>query len=207
MIHIIGNSHVNTFSGLPHLSRKESATKYFKLHYIGATTARYMYKVSHMKVHKALRKINVNDWIIPLAGEVDCRFHIPLQADKQKVSDSEMVDDFIEGFMETYDFIKELGYKIISFGCHPSTTEDHNMDSLDKPVYGSPERRNNIALLWNKRLKEESDKRNIPYFDIYKYLVNGGNETNMDYYIDYCHLNGEKVFNFLINEIEELGCV
>ena len=75
------------------------------------------------------------------------------------------------------------------------------MESLQKPIYGDVKRRNNISLLWNKRLKEESDKRGIPYFDIYKYLVDKNNITNMDYYLDYCHLNGKKVYSMIISEL------
>ena len=202
MIHIIGNSHVNTFSNLPYLERSKSNSRLFNLHCIGATTARYMYKVSKEKIDASLKHINIKkDYIIPLAGEVDCRFHIPLQADKKKVSDKVMTDLFIDGFMETYAYLLSLGYKLISFGCHPSTTENHNMESLQKPIYGDVKRRNNISLLWNKRLKEESDKRGIPYFDIYKYLVDKNNITNMDYYLDYCHLNGKKVYDMILSEL------
>ncbi len=201
-IHIIGNSHVNTFSGYPYLSRDKSKGDRFVLHHMGAVTARYMHKVHSGSLAHYLKTVNKEtDYVILMAGEVDCRFHIPLQADRKKTSDGAMTEIFIKGFMEAIDFVSSQGYKQIVFGCHPSTTEDHNMSKLDRPIYGSPERRNNIALIWNELLELESLKRDLPYFDIYKHLTDNNNRTNMDYFIDYCHLNSEMVMGYILFEL------
>lgn len=210
MIHVIGNSHVNTFSMAHSLTRDKSNSELFKLKCLGPVTARYLYDVHLNKIDKYLAHVDKeNDYIILMAGEVDCRFHIPLQADrknkkKKKTPDTEMVDIFMEGFMKTYDYLLGLGYKLVSFGTHPSTTEDTSMTNLRRPIYDKPERRNNISVMWNTALERESKKRNIPYFSIYHYLVNSKNQTNMDYYLDYCHLNGYQVFGFIITEIKKL---
>jgi hypothetical protein len=206
MIHILGNSHVNTFSNWDSLSRIESSHKSFKLHHIGPVTARYGYDVHLNKINAVLVGIRrKKDYIIPMAGEVDCRMHIGLQADRRKMLDKEMVDIFMEGFMKWYDYMLGLRYRLISFGVHPSTTEDHDMSDIYRPIYGDMERRNKISRLWNKKLKEESKLRNIPYFDIFDYVVNENDKTNMEFYLDYCHLNSSLVIPYIEKELKAIG--
>lgn len=206
MIHILGNSHVNTFSNWDSLSRIECSHKSFKLHHIGAVTARYGYDVHFNKINAVLAGLRrKKDYIIPMAGEVDCRMHIGLQADRKKKSDEEMVELFMEGFMKWYDYMIGLRYRLISFGTHPSTTEDHDMSDIMRPIYGNMYRRNKITLMWNERLEHESKLRDVPYFSIYRYLVNEDNKTNMEFFLDYCHLNSSLVMPFIEKELNKIG--
>ena len=206
MIHVIGNSHVSTFSNCNFVSKEESKGD-FKLHYIGTLTAKYYLKKYSNKLNAVLKNISESDYVIPIAGEVDCRFHIPLQADRKKIKDKYMTMEFMWGYMEVFDYLLNLGYKPIAFGTHPTTTEKHDISDINRPIYGDMIRRNNISNLWNELLEEESQKRGIPYFSIYGYLVNDKNETNMDYFLDYCHLNGEKVYPFIKEELCNLHLV
>jgi hypothetical protein len=205
MIHVVGNSHVNTFSNCPFVSRGEVKNDVFKLHHIGALTAKYMLRKYSNKINGVLKHIQKGSHIIPMAGEVDCRFHIPLQATRQKKNDEAMVSEFMKGYMEVFDYLISLGYKPIAFGTHPSTTEDHDMSNIMRPIHSSMERRNGISILWNEQLEQEAYTRNIPFISIYHYLVNGSNKTNMKYYLDYCHLNSSLVFEFILMELKKIG--
>ena len=205
MIHCIGNSHVNTFS------KKNSLDMNFKnelfcSHHIGPIIA-YNFTVNHLP--KVIDYCNNsvdknNDKIILCVGEVDCRFHLPYQADLQSKSDFDIVNQCVHRFFESYLILKSLGYSCISHGTHPTTTENHSMNSLDRPIYGNVNRRNNICNIWNDSLEQISISNNIPFFSIYKYLVDTDNITKMDYFLDYCHLNGELVKDFILQEISKI---
>lgn len=206
-IHVIGNSHVNTFSGYPYLSREESKYSFFKLYHLGPATAKYMNVKYGDQIKEMLKDVNKEtDYILPVAGEVDCRFHIPLQADRLKFDDATMTGEFMYEYMQVFKMLHWQGYKTIMFGCHPSTNDPHDMSDLSSPVYGSPERRYKIEQYWNNLLVRESNKKMIPYFDIFYELKNkNAITTKMEYYIDYCHLNSEMVMPLIIEKLKKIN--
>ena len=202
MIHCIGNSHVNNFSNHEKLSYVSNDSR-FSLHHIGPVIA-YNFLEHHMvSVYNILTNVDINnDYVCIVVGEVDCRLHLPLQADQQNKSDEIMVNECVDRLFSCYDDLINKGYKVFCVGTHPTTTKEHDMSSMDSPIYGNVERRNNICVLWNDRLKYLSDKKNIPFVSIYDKLVDENNITKMEYFQDYCHLNSFKVFNFILDELK-----
>lgn len=207
MIHCIGNSHVNTFSNSPHLNLI-FRNDFFCSHHIGPVTA-YSFRKKHLiKVWDYIYKsVSKTDYIIIIAGEVDCRLHLPQKADELKIPDETMVINCMKEFFPCIKEIKEKGFKILSFGTHPTTTQKHNMSDINNPIYSSPERRNNICLIWNKELQKLSIENNIPFFSIYNHLVNNKNQTLMEYFIDYCHIKGSLVYKFIIDKLKMLNVI
>ncbi len=201
MIHCVGNSHVNNFSNSEKLNMNFQ-NKYFKSYHIGPVTAYNFFENHIQSVNNMLNNIDkTNDWITIIVGEVDCRLHLPLQADRQNRLDSDVVNECINRFIRCYDILINNGYKVFCMGTQPSTTEGHNMNTADRPIYDSMERRNSICLLWDKYLKLECDKRNIKFISIYNYLVDENNITNMNYFQDYCHLIGSKSYPLIVDEL------
>ena len=92
MIHLIGNSHVNTFSNDSKLNMSFE-NDIFKSHHIGPVIAYNFYEHHMNSVRNIINNIQKNDYISLIVGEVDCRIHLPLQADKQNKTDYEIVDE------------------------------------------------------------------------------------------------------------------
>jgi hypothetical protein len=183
MIHCIGNSHVRAFSA-----------SNIAAHHIGPVIAYNFLEHHFFKIKGHLRLISNNDYVSLIAGEVDCRYHLPLQADTQGKTDIEVTTDCVDRFFRCFKILKDENYNLIAFATHPTTTEPHDMsDPTNKPIYSSCIRRNNICILWNRRLKELCDNEDIPFISIYEKLVDENNITKMEYFEDYCHLDGEKV--------------
>ena len=91
--------------------------------------------------------------------------------------------------------LKLKGYNVICWGGHPSTILDHD-NNLVNPVYGDCLTRNKISILWNNYLEQKCIKNNIYFINILNYLINNDDElTNMDFFIDYCHLKSSFTFN------------
>jgi len=203
MIHFIGNSHVNTYSGSKTLNYKESTRSDFVLYHLGAVIA-YNFMEHHLpRVLKYLKGIDKeNDWVTLVVGEVDCRLHIPLHADNDNLDFTSAIDKVADRFLKCYDVLLKKGYKVFVVGTHPTTKEQHDMSNSSRPIYGSPELRNRICVIWNHRLHAYALRNKIPFISIYNSLVNDDNTTDMSYFIDYCHLNGETVMPLIIKELK-----
>lgn len=207
MIHLIGNSHINSFSKGSLVRFENISNEYFTGHWIGPTIAYNFFEHHLPKALQISSTINKKeDYVTLIVGEVDCRLHLPKQADIQKRSDEDIVNECIQRFIRCYDAYIYEGYKVIVTGTHPTTPTGHN-DDPENPVWGNVERRNKISVLWNEGLKLESSIRKIPFVSIYNYLVDERNMTKTEYFIDYCHLNSSKVFPFIIKEMKEIGVI
>jgi len=205
-IFCVGNSHVNTFSGEEILTR-QFKKDIFSGQDIGAAVAYNFYEhhlERSLEVFKELGADNSSYWSL-VVGEVDCRYHLPLQADNQKRTDESVVSECVERLFKSYIFLKDKGISPIVFSIHPTTTEGHSMENLERPIYGSWERRNNICLLWNKCCEDLSLAKDIPFISFYQYLVDGNNKTKMEYFLDYCHLNSKKVMPFILGGLNKSG--
>lgn len=204
-IYCIGNSHVNIFRGLDSVWGKDSIS-IFKTHYLGPTIAYNFYEHHYNQVLEYLNTSNIdkkNDFIMLIVGEVDCRWHLPKQAEIQNKNINELVEECINRFFRCYLDIINKGYQVIVWAGHPSTAEGHN-DNLGCPVYGSCEYRNKISLYWNDYLKKLSNNNNIPFLSIINYLIDDNNLTKMKYFLDYCHLKSSCVIPFVYKELNKV---
>lgn len=208
MIHLIGNSHVNTFSNDDKINMSFE-NEFFKSHHIGPVIA-YNFYEHHMNSINNILSNNIvqkNDFISLIVGEVDCRIHLPLQADNQNKSDEIIVHECVDRLFRCYDELLNKQYNLIVFSTHPTSTESHDMSREDRPIYGDVKRRNNICLIWNKKIEEMCILKNIPYISIYDKLVDENNITKMEYFQDYCHLNSSMVYDFIIDELKNKNIV
>ena len=206
MIYCIGNSHLNTFSFTSGFANfRFSSCKNIAFFHLGPVIAYNFYEKHFPKVReKILPKVNKeDDYLLFVVGEVDCRLHIPKQADIQRRCDEEIVEECVSRFSRIYDILQ--GYKILVFGTHPTTTEAHSMEDMSRPIYDSMQRRNSICVLWNNYMEKTAQKRGFPFFSIYSDLVDSQNSTKMEYFMDYCHLDSMKVKPFILREFKKMG--
>ncbi len=217
-IHVIGNSHVSIFAGssniipyYPHKSIFSTKDKNneieieFNVYHLGPIIAYNFFEHHYSKVLDIIKDHIVdseNEYILIIIGEVDCRWHLPKQASLQNKTNDIIVEECIERFFRSILDLKLKGYKCIGWGGHPSTNTGHN-DSESCPVFGNVLERNKITKYFETKLKEKCIDNNIPFISIVDKLINTDGTTKMEYFIDYCHLNHNLVFNDIIQLIKK----
>lgn len=198
MICLVGNSHVNCFRDYPGFKT---------FHMWSATAYNFVqngYFQSGMKMIEENLKSEFDSGSF-VVGEIDCRWHIPKQADIQGRRDSEMVEECVDRFFPCYLELQKK-HNAIVFGAHPTTNEGHT----EKPgclIYGDALRRNSICAMWDLLVEEKARKANLPFISIYNHLINKDGSTKMEYYLDYCHLDGIKVRDFWAIEAAKAGII
>lgn len=208
VVHCIGNSHVNIFKGGDVIAVLDSCDTlpYFKTHYIGPIIA-YNFHDHHYPVALDYIQNHVdknNDYIMFIVGEVDCRWHIPKQAELQNKPVFEIVDECIKRYFKSFIDLKNRGYKLIGWGGHPSTTSGHD-DDVHKPVYGDCLNRNIISKYWSESLELMCVVHNIPFISIVNDLIDDESRlTRMNYFIDYCHLKSSMVIDIVIEKLKQI---
>lgn len=204
-IFCIGNSHVNIFRGVD-LVFSNDEIDLFTTNHIGPTIAYNFFEHHYPNVLEYLSSANINmkeDYIMLIVGEVDCRWHLPKQAEIQNKNIEFLVEECINRYFRCYLDLINRGYKVIIWGGHPSTTSGHN-DDENSPVYGDCQHRNAITLYWNNYFKKICEENNIPFLSIIKYLIDDNNLTKMEYFMDYCHLKSSMVMPFVYKELKNI---
>lgn len=210
MIHCIGNSHVWLFNGEPDskFPTHDQSSPYFRVHWLGPTIAYNFFEHHLSKAIECLKDVPNTDKVMFILGEVDCRWHLPYQADKQKRSIEDVTVECVDRFFPCLLEIRKLGHEVIGWATHPTTTHGHmdppGTDTIG-PVFGDVQLRNAACVAWNTRLAELCKKENIPFLSIYHYLVDENNITKTEYLRDYCHLNNDKCLPFVLAEMDALG--
>jgi hypothetical protein len=193
-VHCFGNSHVDMFKGNNKMW-EPSTHPIFTTHGLGPTTAYSFYTKYHSRILEILNNETVDkdkDFLMLVVGEVDCRWHIPLQAQKQNRDLDDIIGECIDRYFDSLLDLKRMGYKLICWGAHPSTTKGH-CDNLNAPIFGDCLFRNDIARRWNIQLNNKCSENGVLFFTLFDELILPSGMTDMRFYNDYCHLNGVKV--------------
>lgn len=189
MIHVFGNSHVWIFNGeQDQFPPNKQVLPQFKTHHLGPTTA-WSWTQKHLpKVQQLLNQHNIKPGskVMFVVGEVDCRWHLPLQANKQNRPLDDIVRECMNRYFESFKIMKK-GFEMYAWGTHPTTTAGH-CDDPQGPIFGTVEERNRTSVLWNQMLKQKCKNHDIRYASIYHHMVDENNITKMEYMRDYCHM-------------------
>lgn len=208
MIHCIGNSHANMFTG-SHPAKMWETTydNCFSSTSIGPVIA-YNFTENHeSKCLDVLSNIyKSDDKVMLIVGEVDCRWHLPKRISTNNESVSKVVNECVERFFRSVMNLKNRGYSMVTWCGHPSTTDGHR-DNYDSPVWGDCLPRNKISIEWKKSLETLSLTNDIPCVSIIDDIIKEDGLTDMSYFIDYCHLNSQKVLPLVINKFIEKGLI
>lgn len=205
MIYVFGNSHANTFVGAPPgATGVWNSDGRFSSYSLGPVIA-YNFKNNHYpRVLERLGEIEVgnNDYVLLAVGEVDHRWHIPRVASITKDPIENLTVECVDRFFEALADLKEKNYNVIAWGSHPSTTAGHS-DNPEAPIFGSCLTRNLVGSVWNRRLRELCSQFDIPFVSIFDDLVDENSLTKMEYYMDYCHLDPDKIRGMLESKFEK----
>jgi len=192
MVFVFGNSHAHFFTNSTpsKFGEGENKNEYFRSFSLGPVIA-YNFIIHYFSTMINMVNqlpITQNDYVLLAIGEVDCRWHIPKQAEVQKRDPLELTRECIDRFFQAHVHLDESGYQVIGWGGHPSTTRGHD-NNPSEPVYGDCLGRNKISLEWSNYLEKKCKEKNIKFVSIIKDLINVDGLTKMEYYKDYCHLN------------------
>ncbi len=206
MIYVFGNSHSAFFtdSTPSKFGEGENRNEYFRSFSLGPVIA-YNFIIHHFPTMIEWINqlpISQSDYVLISIGEVDCRWHIPKQAELQKRDPIELTHECIDRFFQAHSHLTEAGYNVIGWGGHPSTTRGHD-DNPSEPIYGDCLSRNKISLEWSNYLQQKCEEKNIKFVSIIKDLINVDGLTKMEYYSDYCHLDSKKYLPIVIEKFKK----
>jgi hypothetical protein len=201
MIYTFGNSHAHLFtnSSPGTIGIGENKNKNFISFSLGPVIAYNFMQHHYQNLINAINNSAINkekDYILLVVGEVDCRWHLPLQSNERNIPINDIVSECIDRFFNTHISLSKMGYRVIGWGGHPSTTDPHSNDP-SQPIFGDCLTRNIISKLWDSKMRDKCEENNIPHISIIDQLINNDGLTKMEYFSDYCHLNYDKLFNII----------
>ena len=203
-IYVIGDSHVNFFSGndeigfVPYLKgihKCRDKLKCFRTFHVGPILAYNLnaYNTSTGGRELIERLIARGDlpkgaYVMCCFGEVDLRCHVMKQAQLQNVSFKKVVDDIIVEYVTFLKRMQSLGYRMICWG-PVSSSKDEWTENPKYPRSGTESERNEATLYFNRRLEEECSRIGAHFVSVIDDLLDENYKTK-EMYISYgCHLN------------------
>ncbi len=198
---ILGDSHVNFFSGHEQLSytpigygmywcKTINELPITALH-IGSglayntckygTTSRFRERTEFMLDNH----IKPGSHLLVTLGEVDCRAHVLKQADLQKRDYHEIVDDITNNYIEFLKYIKNRGFIVGCWGPVASQSDDVKISPEDNyPRYGSEVQRNKVTEYFNRRMESLCKAEDILFLSLFDRLIDSGYKTKTAYYAE-----------------------
>ena len=206
-IHVIGNSHASLFTGTDNLLQPQNHshgfdnTGVFKSYSIGAVLG-YSYMNKHIAPTVSVLENNYKegDKVIIVAGEVDCRWHLPKLI--EELPHINHIGEAVDRYFIALEYLHNKGFDQIAYGVHGQTPSGHCNDPAS-PVYGPMMQRNQISVLWNIALSDKCKAVGIPFFSIFKQTA-PGLVTDGSCYVDYCHLDS-KCLSYVFNQLEKIN--
>lgn len=189
-IFVFGDSHrtffINTHPGSFKPGHKDIITSYS----LGPTTAHNFYNNHHIKVVDRLNSLCDRGCCVIVAGEIDCRLHIPKLFLSTHKPIKTLINDTVKNLMKSLIELQHKGFKPVAWGPHPT----RNLETLSynsEWYAGDQKLRNQICLAFNYVLYHESNKYNIPFgTNFYNIIKEYDNYTVYDeMYRDPIHLN------------------
>ncbi len=203
-IYVIGDSHVNFFSGQETMnfvplefgiSQNHDLLTSFKTFYLGAVLAyslnrdnsqnRVKEKVEYLVSHNLLPK---GAYVLCCFGEIDLRFHVFNQAKLQNVPYQKVVDDILKNYAAFLQKMIARGYKMICWG-PVASQKDKWMGNKDFPAMGTELERNQATKYFNRQLEKICADLGATFVSIFDDLVDENGKTKEKYFMDPCHLS------------------
>jgi hypothetical protein len=197
---IFGNSHVSAFSGEDRIidstmSRFESEDFIYYCQRLGPCTAynffwnpEYYPKVLDFLETSEFRK----DTICLLLGEIDCRLHIGLNAEKMSKPIDECIEEVIDRYILCLLDLKHRGYKVLIMAVQPASTCAPSTVP-DSPAHGLYQDRNRITREFNRLLERKARIHGFLFCSIFDFLMLDEVTPKSHIFMDYVHLRGSVV--------------
>lgn len=199
-IYVFGNSHVYVFSRNKPGPEEHTISPdgRYICRSIGPTIAYNFFEHHYPKVIELLeseREFNKErDYVLLVVGEVDCRLHLVNQIKSQAPRPEEdIIRECVDRFFRCHLDLKARGYRVIGWGGHPSTIPEGRW------VIGPYDKRLFIGRYFEQYMKRKCEENGILFKTMFDRILLPNGQTNMDLYLDDCHLKPDKTMH-MINE-------
>ncbi|OQP66903.1 hypothetical protein A3860_00600 [Niastella vici] len=132
-------------------------------------------------------------------GEIDCRFHIIKQAERQGISLEEGVRNCVDSYFKVIKEVKDLGFDVFVWNAIPTSYLNQNPEY---PHYGNHQQRNLCTRCFNDMLKSKCNNHGIVFVDVFDALVVKRLFTKEHYLFDGVHL-GQIAMPLFLREIKQ----
>jgi len=127
-------------------------------------------------------------------GEVDIRLHIKYKHRQLGIPVEQLIDATAKKYISYVAELRKQGYHIHVFNVVPTgdflgKDADKWKSSLHYPFTASDEERTNYTKLLNKAYAAYCHKLQVPFIDIYKYLIDNQGIRKKELIFDFAHLN------------------
>lgn len=218
---ILGDSHVNFFSGNEHINwyplsissgginKCINNNKNVDAIHLGPALAYSLNKYG--STNRTREKIDIlrksyflkNDCIICVFGEIDIRVHVLKQAEINHVDYSTVIDNIVENYVNFMSILCNDGYSVWCWGPIPSQ-KDSSQINPELPFYGTEVMRNLATEYFNNKLEMVCHEKNIGFVSIFSDLITKEYQTKCEYISDGCHLS-QKAWEFAIPKFRDAG--
>jgi len=203
IIHCIGDSHANFFSGSDEIQPEwpapgiKNRLPFFRSYRIGPVLAYKLreYGTTTMgreKLENLLSGLDTGSYVMFCFGEIDCRAHIVRQSQKQGRPPEAVVQEVVERYFSIILETRRSGFEPLIWNVIPSAPTKINDRITVPPQYlfhGSCEERNRITRVFNRELKQKADKASIRFLDIFDELLLADGSVDRSYFSDEIHLS------------------
>jgi hypothetical protein len=193
---VLGDSHVNYFSGNEMLSfipignfvdtcDQVNGLPLTCLH-LGACLAFNSNRYGSSSGFREKLDWLLNSFILPDApmiismGEIDIRAHVVKQAGLQGKSNNEIVDSILKNYLEFLTMLQQQGHRITCWGPIASQKDSCPL-TPDHPRVGSEKERNQITAYFNRSLEEICKDNGFGFISLFSQMVTDDYETRPEY--------------------------
>lgn len=216
---VLGDSHVNFFSGNEHLTflpigndintcPMKNAYAFTPLH-IGpclayhsnhyGTTVQFREKTDYLLQHF----IKPHATLLCCLGEIDIRVHVFKQAALLNRPFTEIIDDILNEYRLFLQALVSNGYRVNCWGPIASQSENCPLDE-HFPRNGSEQDRNRATAYFNKQLSRLCNDMGIGFLSIFNDMITTDYRTKEEYLSeDRCHL-GQAALPLAMKEFPKL---
>lgn len=203
-IYVIGDSHVNFFSGQELINFVpfefdirccRDILVYFKTFNLGPVLAYNLNRGNSQNKVKEKIDFLLTQNIIPKGayilccfGEIDLRTQVFKQTKLQNTSYQKVVDDILKGYASFLQKMTTLGYKMICWG-PVASQKDKCKGNKDFPAVGTEIERNLATKYFNQQLEKICAGLGVHFVSIYENLIDKNGKTKAKYFADKCHLS------------------
>lgn len=200
IFYCIGDSHASVFTGNEGMIENypephEDNHHMFKGFRIGAPTAYNFHDNKMEEVKQILESHGVDkekDYVVLVAGEIDCRCHLVKQYKIQQKDPIEIIEECVDKFLRAHSEVLSWGYRVGAWNAVPPSTYHHPDDPEDCWSHvGSFDERDHVTKIFNKTLKQKCELMGMPFFTIYDQLLQSleHEKKSSPYYRDEIHLH------------------
>ena len=203
IIHCVGDSHANFFTGYdePQPEWPGSGIKhryeFFRCYRIGPALAYNLREYNtttngREKLWTLIDLLERGSRLMFCFGEIDCRAHIALRAEKEGRTHEEVVRSVVDRYVSVILEVKRLGLIPLVWNVIPSAPTDINSRITVPPehrFHGTASERNDITRRFNSYLRELVQREGIYFLDLFDDLFLADGTVDLSFYRDEIHLS------------------